>query len=220
MWPKIRPADKSPWYEIAACAFYLAERPTANGNLPSNLVYQQLLDRYKKYAKGNYWAPCTSIVGPSGIGKSFIVQQMAVQRGIYVAYTSFAHKGSGASPGRSAIAGRIFKGPARENFVKFWKTLITVSLMEVEVCRRVGVTPAAMFLPTRSVDRYHSTSSNPWRRDVILHRTGKEPQRRSPYAFSSTGGCFISEGRRKSIQVVEASRWDNDVPSTSSASRI
>ena len=74
MQPKIRPADKRPWYEIATRAFYSAERPTVNGNLSSKLVYQQLLDRYRNYAKGNYLAVCTLIEGPSRIGKSFSIQ--------------------------------------------------------------------------------------------------------------------------------------------------
>lgn len=134
-WPKIRPADERPWYQIAARAFYSAERPTANGNLPSKLVYQQLLDRYKKYTKGNYLVPCTSMVGPSGIGKSFTIQQMAVQHGIYVAYTSFARKSSGAYPNRSVITDIILEGLPRKNLAMFWRTLITVSLTEVEVCR-------------------------------------------------------------------------------------
>lgn len=116
-----------------------------NGNLPSKLVDQQLLDSHKKYTKGNYLTPCTSIVGPSGIGKSFIIQQMAVQHGIYVAYTSFARKGSGSYPSRSVIADIAFDGLPRKTLARFWRTLITVSLTEVEVCRRVGITPSGLY---------------------------------------------------------------------------
>lgn len=153
MSPKVRSADRKSWYETAARAFYSAERPAMNGHLPSKLVYQQLLDCYKKYTKGSFLAPYTSIVGPSGIGKSFIIRQMAVQHGIYVAYTSFAREDSRAYPGRSVIANKIPNGLTRQPLVEFWKTLITVSLTEVEVCGRVGVTPAGLY-NLQTMERY------------------------------------------------------------------
>ena len=97
--------------------------------------------------KGNHLAPCTSIVGPSGFGKSFIIQQIAVKHGIYVAYTSFARKGSGAYPGRSVIADIIFEGLPKKGLAKLWRTLITASLTEIEVCKRAGITPFRAIQP-------------------------------------------------------------------------
>lgn len=55
--PKVRSADKKSWYETAARAFYSTERLTMNGHSLSKLVFQQLLDSYKKYTKGSFFSP-------------------------------------------------------------------------------------------------------------------------------------------------------------------
>lgn len=67
-------------------------------------VYEQILSYYEEYSEAVYLAPYVSIVGPCGIGKSFVVQQIARQGHAYVVYASLAMCDSDAYPSRSVIA--------------------------------------------------------------------------------------------------------------------
>jgi hypothetical protein len=105
-------------------------------------------------AASDLWhlAPYTSVVGPSGIGKSFSVAQMAKAHGLYVVYANFSPRGSKGYPKRSAIADRIpqFNDPLdelgkREKLTCFWESFIRIALMQVAICR-TGASP----IPTTS----------------------------------------------------------------------
>lgn len=84
---------------IVASAFYREEIPTPDGRLASKPIYRKIVYYYHTYTHGKHLAPYTSIVGPSGIGKSFMVSQMAHGYGLYVVYSNFAEKGQTAIPG-------------------------------------------------------------------------------------------------------------------------
>ncbi|KZZ88586.1 hypothetical protein AAP_04909 [Ascosphaera apis ARSEF 7405] len=58
-------------------AFWKADR-FQNSRSPSSFLLQKLRDYYSIYAHDrNYVAPYASLVGPSGIGKSFAIKEMA-----------------------------------------------------------------------------------------------------------------------------------------------
>lgn len=70
---------------------------------------------------------------------------MAVRYGIYVKYTNFAPPKTFAYPCRSVIAKAIPNTPSRSDLVDFWEVFIAVSLIELEKCRKVGVTATGLY---------------------------------------------------------------------------
>lgn len=101
MWPKVKQVVREAQYDDAARSFFVEER-SSRGQLPSSIVCQELIECHDSYHADTHLSPYVSMVGPSGIGKSFIVQQLAVSHGIYTVYTSFARHA--AFPGRSVVA--------------------------------------------------------------------------------------------------------------------
>lgn len=143
--PRVRQVDVNEGYDVAAKAFYAEEKPTADGHRPSDDFCTQLLQSFDAYDPQSHLSPYLSIVGPSGIGKSFMVQQMAVRHGIYVLYISFARLNSGAYPSRSVIASMIPKNATRDQLFEFWSVFIETSLAVVEGCREVGITATGLY---------------------------------------------------------------------------
>lgn len=144
--PVVKQKDQK--YKEAELAFHTGERHFFDGSKASDSIYEKLVECYNKYSPTEYLAPYTSIVGPYGIGKSFMVQQLSVSHGIYVVYISFA-RGS-AYPSRSAVADKILQCFPRRSLEEFWRMFITASLAEVEACKAVGITPAGFYnLQTR-----------------------------------------------------------------------
>lgn len=160
--PKVKPAERRQGYEVAVKAFHAEEKPTADGRQPSDDFCGQLLQSYGAYDPQLHLSPYVSIVGPSGIGKSFMIQQMAVRYGVYVMYTSLARLDSGAYPSRSMIASMIPKDTTRDQLVEFWNIFIAASLAEVEGCREVGITATGLYnLQTKDdYDAYQGEFSN------------------------------------------------------------
>lgn len=68
-------------------------------------LYGDILDLFNTYwtANGEYMAPYTSLLGPSGLGKSYNVRQIAKQDLNYVVYTCLTSELSGAYPPRSIV---------------------------------------------------------------------------------------------------------------------
>lgn len=130
--------------EAAAIAFHRDEKLTANGKRPSESIYKKIIEYYQAYDPMKHLAPYTSVVGPSGIGKSFAIQQLAMQHNIYVVYVSLARRKSAAYPRRSAIA-NVLPGGSREDMAEFWECFITIGLDVAEVCKEVGITPAGFY---------------------------------------------------------------------------
>lgn len=136
------PRTKETRHEDAAHAFYIGGRLTINGYRASQTICDKLVDCYSAHKPADYLAPYTSMVGPSGIGKSFAIQQIAVFHGIYVVYTSLAREDSAAFPSRSVVVDKIPWGNQKRFLERFWRSFITASLAEVEACKVVAITPA------------------------------------------------------------------------------
>lgn len=148
---RLLPIEKAP--DIVVSAFHRDEKQTSEGRLPSFELYQKILEYYKAYGP-NYMAPYTSVVGPSGIGKSFSVAQIAYQHGVYVVYSSLSGEGLLPYPERSVIADRLPRDDSRTNQVAFWQGYLTTALYDAELCRRVGIWPGG-FYNLQTIKTYH-----------------------------------------------------------------
>jgi hypothetical protein len=139
-------------------AFHQPQRRAADGLRPSDIVLEKILRCYGQYTQSNdaeeFMAPYVSIIGPSGIGKSFTVAQLALEHGIYVSYSCLAPGGSLGYPPRSPVADMIPIGFPRSEITKFWECFITICIKEAESCEAVGISPGAFYhlqvLPTYS----------------------------------------------------------------------
>lgn len=78
---------------------------------------------------------------------------MARQHGIYVVYASLSPRGALPYPERSCIADKVPLNGDRSDMVFFWECYVISSLLEVEICRLVGITPAG-FYNLQSMQRY------------------------------------------------------------------
>lgn len=125
--------------------FIKDKKRTTDGRLPSETICQEIMKYHKDYISTKYLAPYTTPVGPSGIGKSFTVAQLAYQHGVYVIYSSLAPEGSLQYPERSAIADILPLGGDKETQINFWRSHLIIALSDVDVCRRVGISPGAFY---------------------------------------------------------------------------
>ncbi|KAK2786799.1 hypothetical protein FQN53_006096 [Emmonsiellopsis sp. PD_33] len=138
------PAPPSP--DPTIIAFYSKEEVNSNGQRPSQEVFDKTMEYYNRCLFGDYKPPYTTIVGPSGIGKSFSVQQLAVHHGMYVVYSSLADRKSSDYPPRSVIADQIPSyTESMKRLARFWESYIIISLMHVEICKRVGISSAGFY---------------------------------------------------------------------------
>ncbi|KAL1985908.1 hypothetical protein VTN96DRAFT_7173 [Rasamsonia emersonii] len=90
--------------DVVIDAFHRDPKP---GRDITSTIYQQIYNYYSDFDSAIHLAPYTSIVGPSGIGKSFVVEQIAREHRTYVVYASLAKSGSDTYPRRSPIADSI-----------------------------------------------------------------------------------------------------------------
>lgn len=139
----VKPVEETS--DVVASAFHREERPTPDGRLTSKGIYTKIIQYYKDYPQGKHLAPYTSVVGPSGIGKSFIISQMAHGYGMYVVYSNFAERGMLPYPERSAIADILPYGGTRAAKACFWESYLMVAMCDVELCRRVEVSPGGFY---------------------------------------------------------------------------
>ena len=131
--------------DVVASAFHRKERPTPDGRLSSQEIYRKIIQYYRAHIQGKYLAPYTSVVGPSGIGKSFTISQMAHGYGMYVVYSNFAERGMSRYPERSAIADILPYEGTRAAKACFWESYLMVAMCDVELCRHVGVSPGGFY---------------------------------------------------------------------------
>lgn len=113
-------------------------------------VYRQICQYFQIYDAHTFLSPYASLIGPSGIGKSFTVQQLARQNMVYVSYTNLAKHSSSGYPRRSEIADQIpvvydaDETDARA-MLAFFEGLIASTLVQVDLCREMGITPRGYY---------------------------------------------------------------------------
>lgn len=93
-------------------------------------IRKQIFGLYKEFNSLCYLAPYTSLVGPSRIGISFLVQQLA-REGNYVGYISLAKPKSRSYPHRSVIAADIDGLQHQIRATTFFECLIAAILVNV-----------------------------------------------------------------------------------------
>ncbi|KAI5304671.1 hypothetical protein KEM56_006152 [Ascosphaera pollenicola] len=175
----LRPTTPSVVLSRALLAFDTTERCKPGSNPPSRTL-AQLLNRYvQDYKTGKYASPYTSVVGPSGIGKSASVKNMAMSNIQYVCYVSLASESSSAVPRRSHAAAEIARFPhvaaeilrfdqaaarnipqdKRAILCRKWSGFIMAAAIDVQACRRSGLSPAAYFkIQTGDFNIYYANS--------------------------------------------------------------
>ncbi|KAN0084865.1 hypothetical protein V8E54_001332 [Elaphomyces granulatus] len=136
-------------YTLLQNAFH---RPEAGPRNVAKPVYDQIVEYYRQYDDSIYGSPYTSIVGPSGIGKSFVMQSIARQGLSYVIYVSLAGPSSTAYPRRSLLADSMTRhGPvytsdkARAGITTFFECYIAASMVHVQLCKKYQIHPLDFF---------------------------------------------------------------------------
>ena len=119
-------------------------REAKEGRDVAGSVLCQISDCFEQYNSEDFIAPYTSIIGPSGIGKSFAVQQIA-REGTYVIYTSLAQPESYVYPRRSVLANYIADFNDRDEMTVFFESFIGASLVNVQLCKQLGISPIGLF---------------------------------------------------------------------------
>ncbi|KAN0067422.1 hypothetical protein V8E54_014512 [Elaphomyces granulatus] len=136
-------------YTLLQNAFH---RPEAGPRNVAKPVYDQIVEYYRQYDDSIYGSPYTSIVGPSGIGKSFAMQSIARQGLAYVIYVSLAEPSSTAYPRRSLLADSMTRhGPeytsdkVRAGITTFFECYIAASMVHVQLCKKYRIHPLEFF---------------------------------------------------------------------------
>lgn len=126
-------------------AFHRQEVQTPQGSYPSHEVYDKICSCYSSFDKEEHVCPYTSVIGPSGIGKSFAVSQLAYRHGVYVVYITLAPEESSSYPARSVIASQLPNIDSRETKVCFWECFLVVTLLDAAMCQKSNISPAGFY---------------------------------------------------------------------------
>lgn len=147
-------ANHRPKYRAVCRMFLPADSPVqmaedAFHQVPENQrdISRSLVKKINKYFEkytSSYLAPYTSLVGPSGVGKSYAIQHMA-RKGIYVIYASFAHRGSSAYPRRSLLADEIQPHDDREKLTIYFECYVAAGMANTFICREKNISPLGLF---------------------------------------------------------------------------
>lgn len=115
------------------------------GRNVTEAMYGQIAHCFDQYAYGAYFSPYTSVVGPSGIGKSFAIQQIARKNMTYVVYANFAPPNSLGYPTRSTVANYL-EAPMNENrMLTLFECYLAVNMVNVDLCSEFGISARAFF---------------------------------------------------------------------------
>jgi hypothetical protein len=114
----------------------------------SNVVWDKICEYNSIYDFSDYTSPYTSIVGPSGIGKSFCTRSIAAANHAYVIYVSFADLCSKLEtyPSRSWISNCLldthsfYKNLSAKVATRF-ECFIASSIRQVQAYRRYEISP-------------------------------------------------------------------------------
>lgn len=155
-------------------------------------IFETIREYYGKFNSQKYFAPYTSLVGPSGVGKSYVVQLLAKELNVFVIYISLARKYHEGYPARSAIANKIDEFDKRHHMTTFFECFLAANMSFVKLCKEHGITPSAFYdlqvmeehyefqtrLATHVVTLFERVSS-----DGIPHYNGR-PREKSEYTKS------------------------------------
>lgn len=133
--------------EMRSSAFSITERKSTTGEFPSTAVLENLVHQYQQYvdAKSSWMGPYTTIIGPSGIGKSFAIKQLSVRHGVYVAYSNLVPQKRTCYP-RPVAMGRVPSvNSGREKVTEQWKDYLGLQLRLIRACKKEEITPAGWF---------------------------------------------------------------------------
>lgn len=117
-------------------------------------VYREVVSSFEQFDSSVYFSPYTSVVGPSGIGKSFVIAQIARLQFTYVIYLCTAKSSSKVYPPRSVITDRIFEIIDRDESTKYFECFIAASMAHVELCKEHKISPRA-FYEFQAYSEYH-----------------------------------------------------------------
>lgn len=138
-------------------------QPTADRNIPeeklarrafiqtppkqdtTSTLYSKIVEYFQAYRDTSaYFAPYTSLIGPSGIGKSYQIGQLAHQDHAYVVYARLATNDTH-HPSRSPVA-RVFSRPlTQEQMTTLFECYVVAGMVHVKLCRHFRIMPAGFF---------------------------------------------------------------------------
>lgn len=146
-----RKNDTYTWSDIdiqrRSTAFNSIERETAGHGHPSSAMIAELRGQFAKYVEApSLWmGPYTTIIGPSGIGKSFSIKQFAVRHGFHVAYSNLASNTAKCYP-RPIVIGNIPTPKSNhDSLVKEWTIFLNLQLCLIRCGHRIGITAPGLF---------------------------------------------------------------------------
>ncbi|CRG89919.1 5-oxoprolinase (ATP-hydrolysing) [Talaromyces islandicus] len=128
--------------------FHTQEKGKAN---VSEALWEKIYSYYSQYSPSVYFSPYTSIVGPSGIGKSFSIQSIARKGLAYVVYASLSPPQASSYPGPSYLTGYLtsnetsYSPDDRARMTTQYETFIAASIRQVQLCCQHGISPSDYF---------------------------------------------------------------------------
>ncbi|KAI5299859.1 serine/threonine-protein kinase KIN2 [Ascosphaera pollenicola] len=180
----------------AASAFNHSERAVHGSHSASITLSETLCSLHHRYCHtSDYAAPYTSVVAPSGVGKSFSVRSLALNGLHHVFYASLASKTVHAFPTRSPLAdmleGWMLAANARPTEesrkampVDRFKNLIYAVILDVQACVDIQLSPAAYF-------SLQISENSAYARDFISFLDGLETNK----TFSHLRSQFFDDRR-------------------------
>lgn len=96
--------------------------------------------RHNAYQKtALYFSPFTLVIGPSGIGKSFLTKQLAHQNHAYVVYVCLATNDAHPYPLQSPAASLFARPSTRDQMTTLVECFVAAGLAHVKLCKSVGI---------------------------------------------------------------------------------
>ncbi|KAL2888615.1 hypothetical protein HOO65_030116 [Ceratocystis lukuohia] len=139
-------------------AFKIPEKAHPAYGYPSQNLCDDLTEYHQAFKQSarEYLSPYTSIVAPSGTGKSYTVSQLAVKHNKYVIYLNFAPPRHAGYPGRSPYTPLILQTLdqvnsgasflARRNIMEWkWALIMKTLLCLARAARSAGISPEDFF---------------------------------------------------------------------------
>ncbi|KAL5594722.1 hypothetical protein BROUX41_001637 [Berkeleyomyces rouxiae] len=119
-------------------AFEQPQRKNIWNELPSAKIEKELVDCFMNHRRNpsRYTSPCTTLVGPDGVGKSYLSLQLASAQGYWVTYTSFTDHQNTEYPLRSPLADVL--GSAREDQ---WVSYLIFQILVMQAVAQLQITP-------------------------------------------------------------------------------